>query len=674
MVKRWYGWALFLLISFLNLRYFLSRWAEAPLNGLPEPFSVREISSSALGLGLAAALLSMLEQLRRRRGIAALMIPLVVAPSIWACVSLKCFSDIFPPIQNFVVAGAVLGVLCLRLRESNSELEGSQGLCSFWHFTLASFNFFLLVAPFTNLVPSYTQDSVNPLPSLHGFYYGSVHSDISPISVLFRAVINFFFIDPSINATAITSMVLVSLGLGFGALATQYMFGTVWGWLFLMTAWTDRWILSSAVASSIIGMPVLSTAMVLFLCVWALTRRAGLLSWKETWLLAALNGLGVVYNLYAYSAARMPWIAGSLITAGILLHRRAVRPDLDGLKKGITAIAPAIIALVAIWFFIFDRDTTLFKSQIFISPKPASIIKDINDYPHKLIAINDNDVPIWWGTGRPETINVNLYWPRTPREIFDKMAWFMGELALGVPMAAYLLLLGAISLIVGLASPLPQRRKFVLLLASFGVFSFAPFILAQDIAAYRRGLATELVLLLAVVSLFAFQSRRGVLKFVSVALCASFAVIKAPSEYQPLFGETFFGESCSVCQGSIVIRRLINDPLYTEVAKRPLRILLRGRSLPLFYGKCGALALESNEMKTLSPNASELVAETGTLAEAFAALKTGEIFVASCVNPRGNDAELNTICDGRSLFGKTLGMIPSSHEGLNMWWVLVEKI
>ena len=157
--------------------------------------------------------------------------------------------------QNFVVAGAVIGALCLRLRESDSELEGSQGLCSFWHFTLVSFNFFLLVAPFTNLVPSYTQDSVNPLPTLHSFYYGSVHSDISPISVLFRAVINFFFIDPSINATAITSMVLVSLGLGFGALATQYMFGTVWGWLFLMTAWTDRWILSSAVASSIIGAP-----------------------------------------------------------------------------------------------------------------------------------------------------------------------------------------------------------------------------------------------------------------------------------------------------------------------------------------------------------------------------------------------------------------------------------
>jgi hypothetical protein len=151
---------------------------------------------------------------------------------------------------------------------------------------------------------------------------------------------------------------------------------------------------------------MVSTAGLLFLAFWALSRLPERLSWREAVALGAVNAFGLTYNLYSYSAARMTWLVGSGLAALILFGRRAVWFNRDGCAKMATALAPSVLAVVIIWAVFFERDTARFCDQLLISPKVEHRIARIETFPEKLVAVHDPDVPIWWGTARSETRNV----------------------------------------------------------------------------------------------------------------------------------------------------------------------------------------------------------------------------------------------------------------------------
>ena len=354
------------------------------------------------------------------------------------------------------------------------------------------------------------------------------------------------------------------------------VFGRLWGWALLVLAWTDRWLFASAISSAIIGQPVLSTASVLLLCTWSLWRQPVPLSWREAAFLGAANAAGLLYNFYGYSAARMTWLVGSGIAALILICRKAVRFNCEGLCKVSAALLPSAALLGLILVTVFDMNYERFKAQIVISSEPIRQIKDANSYRVPVTPVHDPDIPIWWGTGLPtDGEGVVLYWKRTPQELYDKVKWFMNQLSLEPPIPFVLVLLGGLGMALSLASPLPLRRWFAALLIVLTLVSFSTFLLAQDHSAYRRGLATNLLLLCGVVSVFAVKCRPRFGKALALAMCGVLAVLKAPTELNALFNDSFLVPVCASCRPMFDVRDLVNDPSFAPLASRSLRFEMR---------------------------------------------------------------------------------------------------
>ncbi len=671
---RWL-WGLIVLATAVNVLWFVQHWTQLPLawgfSFLPE----RTVSSLVCGIGLAAALLSFFSHLLGRRWLRALLLLGGVAGVVGALWDVKTFDQVFPPVMGMTLAGACVGAICFRMREDDQPHDTGRLMLSFLLYTFASINLLLAIGPYTTFTPGYIQDGISPPPSLAYFYYGSVHSDISVVSAALRRLINFFFGDFSISATTLSSVLLVSLGLAFAALAVQLVYGAMWGWLLIVAAWSDRWLLASGISSSVVSHPILSAGAVVFLAAWALTRAPGILSWRETWLLGAFNAGSVIYNLYSYSAARVPWVIGSAVAALVLLLRGAVPLNAKGAQRILAAMGPSVAVVAAILFLVFGGNVERFKAQLFISPRAEQIIKNVNDYHVKVVPMHDVDMPIWWGTGRPEGINVCLYWPRTPGEIAEKAAWFMGELAQESPVAPYLLVLGAVALIVGLLSPAARHRHFTAIAGIIMAGAFAPFILAQDTSAYRRGLSTDLLVLVLVVGLFASKGRPGRLGTLSAALGFAFCALKGQLEVRAVFNKTLHTPLCIVCPEHFNARALANDPIFQSVSQRPLRFIMDGKGVALNYSRCASLALETYEMKKLAPKLSVVTLGQRAPSEEFAGMQPGDVMVLVCPSAGEAEGESKAACAGQPPFGRWLGTVidPNDEQHKRPKWVFIEK-
>lgn len=675
MAKKWFGWLLLVAVTFCNLRLFLSRWAEEPRAPFEPLVSDAELASLAIGAGALVLAFALLDILRSLRIVALVLLLAACTGVVFAMPSLGVYKFLEYPVTSFVVAGAVAALVCCQLRDSSPDSGELKLGRSFVLMTLASLNAFLLMAPWTTHVPSYMQDTLKFGSVTPGFYYGSVHSDISPVSIGLRWIINQFFAQPSINATALSSMIYVAVGLGMAGVAVEMVFGRLWGWALIFLACTDRWLFASAISSAIIGQPVLSTASVLLLCAWTLCRKQVPLSWKEAAFLGAANALGLLYTLFSYSAARMTWLVGSGIAALILIARRAVWFNVNGFGKVAVALLPSVALVASIWVFFFNMDNEQFAGQLLTSPKKENQIQDINSYRVKLIPLNDPDMPIWWGTGQPvDGTNISLYWKRTPQEVYEKAKWFMTQVSTATPIPFVLVLLGGIGMAVGLASDVPLRRWFSVCLIVLTIVSFSTYVLAQDASAYRRALATNLLVITGVVMLFAAKSRGRLSKWLAIGLCGILAFLKAPKEINALFDEGFWSPVCVTCQPFMTVRKLVNDPAFAGMERQPLRYLIRGPQLSPLYTRCASMTFESNEFKTLAPKSSELDLKGKTISQAFAEFQTGDILMATCPPSAISDPDLAGVCQGSPLFGKPVAIIPSKGEDrVKGWWAFVEK-
>jgi hypothetical protein len=676
MFKRLCASLLLVVATVLNIKLFISRWAEEPRTPFEPIVTDLSIASVAIGLCAVVITLAFLELLRSFRvGKVALFLVLsaAVLVTMWG---LDMYKVLFAPQLYGLGCGAALALFGFGLRDTSSEDHVYRPVWSFSLMALVSFNTFLLMAPWTTHVPSYVQDTWSDISRLSTFYYGSVHSDLSPISIGLRWIINQFFDHPSINATSMSSMIYLALALGFVGVSIEMAFGRWWGWAALFLAWTDRWLFASAVSSAIIGQPVLSAAYAIFICTWALWRKATPLSWKEAGALGVANAAGLFFNLYGYSAARMTWLVGSGMAALILMARRAVWFNVAGYQKVALALLPSVVMVALIWAFVFGMDSSRFSSQLFISPGITNRIENIDSYRTKLISVHDPDMPIWWGTGRPaDGENVSLYWRRTPRELYEKFVWVMKEVSVQQPIPFVLVLLGGFGIVLGITSVVPIRRWFSLCLLLLTTVSFATFILAQDPSAYRRSLATNLLVVVGVVSFFAAKSRGHITKVFAISLCGVLAFLKAPRELNALFGENFWGPVCVNCQPHINVRTLVNDSVFSSVSKQPIRYLLQGQGISPLYSRCASRAFESHEFKTLAPHSSELVLGERGLTRAFVELPAGDVLLASCSPAAAADPDLFAVCQGKPPFGELVVMIPTARKPEeNVWWVLVKRL
>jgi hypothetical protein len=316
-----------------------------------------------------------------------------------------------------------------------------------------------------------------------------------------------------------------------------------------------------------------------------------------------------------------------------------------------------------------------FASRLFISPGVDFQVKDLNSYRTKLIAVSDPDMPIWWGTARPvDGENKSLYWRRSPQELYEKVKSVMAEVAMQNPIALILILLGGAGMALGASSALAFRRWFSLSLFIITAASFATFILAQDPSAYRRSLATNMLLMVGVVSFFAVRIRGRIAKFLAIAVCGVLAVLRAPSELNALFDESFWSQACVNCQPAIDVRILVKDPAFGALSQRPIKYVVEGPGISFIFGRCARLAFESYEFKKIAPQSSELLLGTKTLSQAFSELQGDQVLLVACFRGAKLDPDFASVCSGEAKFGVPLATIPDKRNSQErMWWGVVSR-
>jgi len=138
MSKKLAGWLLLAVVTFLNLRLFLSRWAEEPRSAFGLIISDTELASIAIGFGALIAAMALLDILRSLRLFAFFALPALCAAVVLAMPSLGVFKNLEYPVTNFMVVGAVVALTFVQLKDSAPE-QGETKLCrSFVLMTLAS--------------------------------------------------------------------------------------------------------------------------------------------------------------------------------------------------------------------------------------------------------------------------------------------------------------------------------------------------------------------------------------------------------------------------------------------------------------------------------------------------------------------------------------------------------
>jgi hypothetical protein len=252
----------------------------------------------------------------------------------------------------------------------------------------------------------------------------------------------------------------------------------------------------------------------------------------------------------------------------------------------------------------------------------------------------------------------------------------MKEISNETPMSPYLLVMAGLSLLVMFVSPITLWRRLAIVSAIAVLGAFAPFILAQDTSAYRRALGTNLAILIPIVIAFAIRSRRGFATATSLTLCGAFCVLKAPLEIAPLFTNMLHAPLCIACHEHFNVRNLVNTPIYQGIKERPLIFILDGENVAGHYGKCGAQALNSHEMKTLSPLARYVRLENRSVQEMYDTISVGEILVIVCPTASAPQGAMQQICEAVPPFGKFLGSVKDHTNPFNprTKWVFVEKI
>jgi hypothetical protein len=663
-------------VTVTNASLFFRRWKENSLSEIPQIIKLPDATSILSGIILGLFLKTLFFQVKGKHWGSALSLiagAIVVALAIH---SIPVLSGLGTPTTLLLGLGFAFSLVAYSFKESDTPETSKNLPFSFLLFFAASLNFYLLVGPYSTHLPSFIQSNPEEFGiNLQRFYYTSTNPEMAPVLVLMRAIINGLLPAPTINAMALCSMLIVCFGLGLTATVARMVCGPVWGWAFLALAWSDQWISALALNSGTIAMPIVTTTTMLLVITWATLRPATPLSRREALTLGiTLMGL-TIFSLYSYSAARFAWSAGSGLLGLILIARRVLRPNTQSLRALSYMALPSIFVIFSIWLIIFGANTTNFKSQLFIGPLPSAFIKDRATDPRKYISVHDNDVPIWWGTGRVINDNVSVYYQRTPSEIVAKALELLTKLAGGPPTRPEVPLLALIGIILGITSSHGSRRRVTAVIGTYALISVAPYIIGQDLSAYRRACGSNMVVSLLAVMAFSFHGRSGALKALSIAPVLFLAFAKAPVELTPLLNYSFFDPACISCQGggNVIVKPLFNNPTYQSVRQRPIHFAIPlGRASKAFR-LCMKDAIRSWEVLSESPNAKVLEVPADKFMDAIAQLPRGDIIVTLCGNPSSPTYELHTICVGTSEMAKTLAEIPQGGVEKNALWVISER-
>ena len=671
-------WGTIALLTTLNLVLYFQRWAEK-WTVLPSVLDYSDITSLLAGMLITFVAFSFYGLLKTKHFVLGGFIVAVTVAFAWSLQFMQTFQVLLKVSPLLVLVGVAIGALCFshpeEKRDPSLPIENQGRWFSFYFF--ASFNFFLLVDPIASALPTLVTDS--PKYKWANFYYGSLHNDFNPLYVVTRRTVNYFFElfmgAPSINASGYFSVFLTSIALAVAAITVHRLFGQMWAWAFLSLSWTDKWIFACSVNSGLVAQPLIVGAAGFWLCVTYLFKEKALLTKKELTTLGLLCAAGTLYCLYTYTAARFVWFGSYTFLFFIIFARGLLRFDSYALKGLIRVAAPSMASMFVLWLCLFHGDSESFFNQILTSPSKDKIIEAPEVLPPHYKLVEEVDWPIWYATVQDSQTGRTLFYKRSLGELATKVTWFFKQLTIVTNVASFLVGLGVFAMIMGLFSSNAQQRKLFGLLGAFTAISYASVLFCQAPDAYRRGICTELILMVILTSLFAYMSRSGKREAAALGTVFAFALVKAPLELQPVVDDVMNTPVCVQCtgQGATPIKDLVNAEVFNTIKDRQVFFLVNYPDVSLQQITCLTTAINAVEMKSRAPKSSVFRGSPGVLSQSLDMLAPGDVLILTCNNSYHPNTEYKEACAGTSATANHLGLMPAITKERSVWWAALEK-
>lgn len=665
-------------LTALNLMLYFVRWGEK-WTTLPFILGYHQIVSVLAGMILVCEALVCYSLIKNKRFLLCLSVLVTSVLFLWSLQFMLSTQILLKVTPLLVAVGIGIGALCFSApseKRDPSKPIPHEGRWFLFYF-LGCFNVFLLANPIASALPTLVTDSLKYRWA--NFYYGSLHNDFNPLYVVTRRTVNFFFElflgAPSLNASGYFSIFLTSFALAAAALAIHRLFGSLWAWAFLALCWTDKWIFACSVNSGLVAQPLVVGGAGLWLCVAYLFKEKALLTKKELTSLGLICAAGTLYCLYSYTAARFVWLGSYATLFLIIFARGLLKCDTYALKGLFRVALPSVLSMFLLWLLVFHRDTQSFFNQILTSPGKDKIIERPEVLPEHYKLVEEVDWPIWYATVQDSQTGKTLFYKRSLGELATKVTWFFRELTNRNNVAAFLGALCVFALLLGVFSPLSRQRSVFILLLTLTAVGYASVLFCQAPDAYRRGLATEIVLMALIVSLFGYMSKSGKKQYLALGAVFAFSLIKAPHELQPLVDDAMNTPVCVQCSvpGGVPMKDLVSTDVFKTIRDRKLFFLVNYPDISLQQITCTTTALSSIEMKLLAPQSTVFHGTPGNLAKSLEALQPGDVLVLTCNNSYFPNAEYKAACEGTSELANHLGSMPSVTKERLVWWVALEK-
>jgi hypothetical protein len=339
------------------------------------------------------------------------------------------------------------------------------------------------------------------------------------------------------------------------------------------------------------------------------------------------------------------------------------------------AAAPSVALVFVLLTVLFGGNFKAMLDLVLFSPRSMNVVINVDDYPEKVHVQRELDRPIWWASGRVENKNLTVYWRRSVPEILHELRMLLKEIRVSSIYPDYLIMLALVACAVGLAGSSPSVRGFSLVAFLGAIGSFSPYILGQDLAAYRRALGTGLLIDAAVIGLFASMAVKRSRTFVALVLASVFCLVQAPYRLAPMLTNSLHVQLSLFCLNIFEARELLNSSLFKgEISNRTL-FVTDDTGAGLGYGRCLHSAFNSYEWKQLAPNAAILEPKGRGFQEIFNGISSGEVLVVWCPPTPSSKAELEQLCSTQPHFGHWLGTIIDPVDPLQKRpkWVFIKK-
>lgn len=540
-------------------------------------------------------------------------------------------------------------------------------------FFLITLNFFLALAPLSNMVPTGIQE--NGSWALASFQLSNKDSVGIRDNLIFVAIRSLLtpLVGNSILINSLVSMVLCAFGIACLSKGINALCGKATALLATLFIVTEGWVLTAAYSANLTVTLIANAGLLFYIVVDALlnSRKASL---KQSSIIIVMVLASCLLSLHSYAAVRIPWVLSIFVLSVTYLFsaRGSLLTKLSA--PLIRVLMPIAVALTLVLAIGYKGEFKALQKDLLVSwPKDSVVARPASGQIKDFVLIHNPDTPIWKQVARPANgDNVSLIWTRTPSETLRALIDHVGLILREHPETFFLT---PLVFLLGVAAifrlPLLERSQQIaaLITCLWAIIWISSFLSVPDQVAYRRGIAFSAIApVIAALTFAPGPSARGLTIAIPTLLGILFAVARLPDQLRFSNDPETRSRMFTVCGNAFAVRTLLATGSKSSVPMGPLQVALVGAQNPR-EANCLSTAAKSNEWQRIFPG-SDIIGD-GSKTNIVDAVKTpgSNTTLLYCSPDSMREPTVKAICKGELPSIRIIDSIPVVYGGVSDTWV-----